>query len=52
MTGSTETTFYTLALYFGATHAGSTRHAAAASLFADAVSFVMSALAVRLFLGS
>ena len=51
MTGSTETTFYTLALYFGSTHAGNTRYALGASLFADAVSFVMSALAVRLFLG-
>ncbi|MBQ2756642.1 MAG: spore maturation protein [Oscillospiraceae bacterium] len=52
MTGSTETTFYTLALYFGATSAENTRYALGASLFADAVSFAVSALAVRLFLGA
>ena len=52
MTGSTETTFYTLALYFGATSAENTRYALGASLFADAVSFAVSALAVRIFLGA
>jgi len=51
MTGSTETTFYTLALYFGATSVENTRYALGVSLFADIVSFVVSALAVRLFLG-
>lgn len=51
MMGSTETTFYTIALYFGATQVRDTRYCMAASLAADAVGFGMSVLAVGLFLG-
>jgi spore maturation protein B len=49
MEGSTETTFYTIAVYFGATSIRRTRHTAAASVTADLVGFLMSAVAVRLF---
>ncbi len=49
--GSTETTFYTIAVYYGITNVKKTRHAAAASLTADFTGFVFSALTVRLFLG-
>ncbi|MEG0751606.1 MAG: spore maturation protein [Oscillospiraceae bacterium] len=48
MQGSTETTFYTLALYFGATRVRRTRHALVCSLSADVVGFVMSAITVTL----
>lgn len=49
--GSTETTFYTLAVYFGAVGITKTRHSLSCSLTADVVGFVMSAFAVRMFLG-
>lgn len=48
MLGSTETTFYTLAVYFSVTKVKKTRHALIASSSADITSFVMSALTVRL----
>lgn len=48
MMGSSETTFYTMAIYFGATGVRSTRHTLAAGLTADIVGFVMSAVMVRL----
>ena len=48
--GSTETTFYTLAVYFGATNVKDTRHSLVSSLTADFTGFVFSALTVRLFL--
>ncbi len=51
MMGSTETTFYTIALYFGATRVRDTRYSLSASLTADVVGFLMSVVAVGLFLG-
>lgn len=51
MLGSTETTFYTIAVYFGAAGIRRTRHAVPAALIADAVGFIASAWAVRLFFG-
>jgi len=45
--GSTETTFYTVAVYFGATKIRRTRHTVPAAVIADLVGFVMSGLAVR-----
>lgn len=50
--GSTETTFYTIAVYFGATSVKKTRHTLVSSLSADFTGLVLSVLAVRLFLGS
>ncbi len=40
MMGSTETTFYTLAVYFGAVNIKNTRHSLRAGLFADFVCFI------------
>jgi spore maturation protein SpmA len=51
MQGSTETTFYVLAVYFGAVGVTRTRHAAALGLVADFLGVVGSVLAVRLLLG-
>ena len=48
--GSTETTFYTIAVYYGITKVRNTRHAIASSLTADFTGFILSALTVRLFL--
>ena len=48
--GSTETTFYTAAVYYGITNVKKTRHAIASSLIADFTGFILSALTVRLFL--
>ena len=50
MLGSTETTFYTLSVYFGAAGIRKTRYALPAALFADFVGFFTSSLAVRLLL--
>jgi len=50
--GSTETTFYTIAVYYGITKVKKTRHAIASSLTADFTGFILSALTVRIFLGS
>lgn len=50
--GSTETTFYTIALYFSATKIKKTRQTLAASLTADFTGFIISALTVRLFFGN
>lgn len=49
MQGSTETTFYTIAVYYGATKVKKTRHTVASSLTADIVGFLMSAITVNLF---
>ncbi|MCL2827884.1 MAG: spore maturation protein [Oscillospiraceae bacterium] len=49
MLGSTETTFYTIAVYFGAVGIGKTRHAIPAALCADIVGFIVAPIAVRLF---
>lgn len=46
--GSTETTFYTIAVYFGVTKVKKTRHAIASSLTADLTGFILSAVTVRL----
>ena len=51
MLGSTETTFYTISVYFGAAGIRKTRYAVPAALFADFVGFFMAALSVRLFFG-
>ena len=48
MLGSTETTFYVIAVYFGAAGIKNTRHAIPAAIFADIVGFVVAALCVRL----
>ncbi len=47
--GSTETTFYTLAVYYGATKIKNTRHSLASSLTADLTGFIFSVLTVNLF---
>ena len=52
MLGSTETTFYTIAVYFGAAGIVRTRHAVPAALMADLTGFAVSALAVRLLFGA
>ena len=49
MLGSTETTFYTISVYFGAAGIRKTRHAIPAALIADLTGFILSALTVRLF---
>ena len=51
MLGSTETTFYTIAVYFGAAGIIRTRHTIPAALTADLTGFVVSALTARLFFG-
>ena len=48
MLGSTETTFYTVAVYFGAVGVNRTRYAVPAALCADLVGFLAAAWAVRL----
>lgn len=50
--GSSETTFYTIAVYFGSADIRRTRYAVPAALFADMVCFISSAFAVRLFFGT
>ena len=47
MPGSTETTFYTIAVYFGAAGIVKTRYAVPAALCADLAGFVAAAWAVR-----
>lgn len=51
MQGSTETTFYTIAVYYGATKIKNTRHTVPSSVTADIVGFVMSVITVRLIFG-
>ena len=48
MLGSTETTFYTLTVYFGASGIKKTRYTLPAALFADFVGFLSASWAVRL----
>ena len=50
--GSTETTFYTIAVYFGSAGIIRTRHTVPAALAADLTGFLASAFAVRLFFGA
>ena len=48
MLGSTETTFYTISVYFGAASVKKTRYTLPAALIADLTGFVMASLTVRL----
>lgn len=48
MLGSTETTFYTISVYFGAVGVHKTRYAVPAALFADLLGFFLVSLTVRL----
>lgn len=50
MSGSTETTFYTLTVYFGAIGIKDFRHAIPCALIADITAFVVSAIALNYFL--
>ena len=50
MLGSTETTFYTISVYFGAAGIQKTRYTIPAALFADFVGFFMASWTVRWFL--
>ena len=52
MLGSTETTFYTIAVYFGSAGIIRTRHTVPAALAADLTGFLTAALCVRLFFGA
>ncbi len=49
MLGSTETTFYTVSVYFGAAGIRKTRYTIPAALFADFVGFFMASMTVRWF---
>ncbi len=49
MLGSTETTFYTISVYFGGAGVKKTRYTVPAALFADFVGFFMAALTAKLF---
>ena len=49
MLGSTETTFYTISVYFGAAGIKKTRYTIAAALLADLTGFLVASLTVRLF---
>ncbi|MGN1092151.1 MAG: spore maturation protein [Monoglobaceae bacterium] len=50
MMGSTETTFYTIAVYFGAVGIKNTRHTIPSALSADLTGIIFSALLVSLML--
>ena len=50
MMGSTETTFYTLAVYFGAINVKNTRHTLKSALIGDFVGIIMSVIVARLLL--
>ena len=52
MLGSTETTFYTIAVYFGSAGVHKTRYAVPAALVADLAGFIAAAFAVRLLFGA
>lgn len=49
MLGSTETTFYTISVYFGAAGVKRTRYAIPAALLADLTGFILASLTARLF---
>ena len=49
MLGSTETTFYTISVYFGAAGIQKTRYCIPAALIADLTGFLMASLTARLF---
>jgi spore maturation protein B len=48
MYGSSETTFYVIAVYFGAVNIRKTRHAVPAGLLADFAAMVIAVWTVRL----
>jgi spore maturation protein B len=48
MMGASETTFYTIAVYYGATKVTKTRHTVTACLTSDITAFIFSALTVTL----
>jgi spore maturation protein B len=47
--GSTETTFYVIAVYFGAVNIRKTRHALTAGIIADVSSILLSCWVIRMF---
>ena len=49
MLGSTETTFYTISVYFGAAGVKKTRYTLPAALLADFMGFFMASLTTRIF---
>ena len=51
MLGATETTFYVVAVYFGAAGVTRLRHAVPSALIADLTGFIVAAFCVRLFWG-
>ena len=51
MFGSTETTFYVIAVYFGAAGIKKTRHAVPVGLIADFAAFLMAVYIVRWLFG-
>jgi len=51
MLGSTETTFYTISVYFGAAGIRRTRYTVPAALIADLTGFFVAALTTKLFYG-
>ena len=48
--GSSETTFYAVAMYYGCIGVTKTRHTLPAAIAADLTAFVVSVVTVRLFL--
>lgn len=52
MQGSTETTFYVLAVYFGSVGIKNTRYAAAAGLFADFIGIIAAIFVSYIFFGN
>ena len=50
MLGSTETTFYTISVYFGAAGIQKTRYTIPAALIADLTGFIMASLTVKLWM--
>lgn len=52
MMGSTETTFYTVAVYFGAAGIRRSRYTVPAALAADLTGFIAAAMTVRLLFGT
>ena len=51
MAGSTETTFYAVAVYYGSVGIKKTRHTIPAALLGDLTACIFSALTVRIFFG-
>lgn len=50
--GSTETTFYTIAVYYSAIKVTKTRHTLVCALTADMVGFIMSSVTILYFFGT